>query len=277
MAVHPGKGWISDSIRRELFWLHMADNGYSTVSSCSMWRHNGSRQKIKKNSNLHRRRTAGVHVNIHSRALTRSTQNNQYVILTANRYTKLTTPIAVGSKTATHVTKKFFDLWIIPYGKHTHDLTNNGVRITSKLFAMLCTRLRVKQLTVTAYHTQDNAHIERYNRMIVTRRRHYVAENQRDRDGLVQPLTIVDIMQVHKFNGTLPFSLVLTRHSPVLPTVNRQSELTRDMHTEASLRAIGCRCKVKSTHCESKYTTDFIKSRRISKVTTTHGQQPNQR
>lgn len=68
----------------------------------------------------------------------------------------------------------------------------------------------------TTYHPQANGQVKRFNKTLVQRLRHYVAE-QRDWDRHVEPLTYAYIYQVHRTTGTTPFDLVLNRH---LPSIN---------------------------------------------------------
>lgn len=92
----------------------------------------------------------------------------------------LTRPIVVGSETATHAANVLFGLWIIPVNIPTHVLTNNGVQLQSNLFKTPSTMLAMKHVTKMALHPQLNAQVDRYNRKIVTRLRHYFAESHRD-------------------------------------------------------------------------------------------------
>lgn len=123
------------------------------------------------------------------RPLPRTTSGNQYAIVITDRYSKVTRAIPTSKTASTHAANIFFEHWVIPYGIPKYLLTDNGPQFTSKFFAMICSLLGVKHLTTTAYHPQTKGQVEHYNKTIVTRLRHYVAEHQRDWDTLVQPLT----------------------------------------------------------------------------------------
>ena len=49
--------------------------------------------------------------------------------------------------------------------------------------------LGLKHYLTTAYHPQTNRQVERLNKTIAARLRHYTEEHQRDWDVYVQPLT----------------------------------------------------------------------------------------
>ena len=124
---------------------------------------------------------------------------------------------------APHVARTFFNDWVGPYGPPSFLLTDNGPQFVAKFFAAICLLLGVKQHTITAYHPQTNGQVERYNKTLVSRLRHYVADHQRNWDEFVQPLTYAYNIQVHKSTGTSPFSLVLSRQPSSLPAVDSTS------------------------------------------------------
>lgn len=68
-------------------------------------------------------------------------------------------------------------------------LEDNGSQFISKFFQSLCAFLGSKNLTTTAYHLETNGHVESFNKTTIARLRQYVADNQRDWDVYVQPLT----------------------------------------------------------------------------------------
>lgn len=92
----------------------------------------------------------------------------------------------------------------------------NGLQIVRKFFEALCMLLRVNYLMTTTYHFQIDGQAEHYNQTILSRSRsrHYLAENQRDWDLFVQPLTYAHISQVHNTPGMAPYSFVLSREPP---------------------------------------------------------------
>lgn len=67
-----------------------------------------------------------------------------------------------------------------------------------KVFATLCTHLGTKELTRTAYRPYTNEQMERCDKNVVTRLRHYVADNQRGLDIFVQQLAYAYIKQINR-------------------------------------------------------------------------------
>lgn len=66
--------------------------------------------------------------------------------------------------------KSVFRLLGRTYSVSVHFLMHNGVHLTSKLFRTQCTMTMVKHLLTTAYHTQTNMQVERFNCPTVMRR-----------------------------------------------------------------------------------------------------------
>lgn len=133
---------------------------------------------------------------------------------------------------APSVAKLLLNNWIIPYGIPTSLLSDNGPRLSSKLFSELCSFLFTDLKTTTAHHPQVNGQTERYSKIIFTRLRHYVNEHQSNWDALFQPLTYAYNNHVYSSTGTTPFSLVLSRHST--STCIPRSDLVPTDSTKAS-------------------------------------------
>lgn len=96
-------------------------------------------------------------------------QSNQYILVTKNRYSKLTRALSTLKTTAIHVANVYMVHWLVSYGIQTYLLTDNQTRFVIKFIATVCTLLRVKHLTTTAYHPQTNAKVDRFNKIIFTR------------------------------------------------------------------------------------------------------------
>lgn len=147
-----------------------------------------------------------------------------------DRYTELTRAIPVTNTTVPHVAAICLDHWIMPFGIPTYLLTDNGSQIVGKFFATLCAFLGTKHLSTTAYHRETNLQTERYNKTIIARLRHYVAEHQKDWDHYIQSLTYSYDAQVHRSTGVTPFSLVLSMEPPGSKSTTNDTALPADSH-----------------------------------------------
>ena len=68
----------------------------------------------------------------------------------------------------------------------------------------------------TAYQSQTNEQMKRFDRTIQSMLRNYVSESQRDWDEWLEPLTYAYNKRVYRSTGPTPFDLVLTRLPPSL-------------------------------------------------------------
>ena len=187
--------------------------------------------------------------------LPRSHQGNEYALVITDRFTKLCRSVTLRNTKAVTVATVFLDLRVYAYGAPSYVLTDNGPQFAAKLFEAVCTMIGIKHVLTTAYHPQTNGQVERFNKTLAARLRHYVAEHQKDWDEFVQPLTYANNMQVHRSTGTTPFDLVLSRHPSgiftesvgPLPdgTANAGSPAAVKRNTQNHLRYTLSRAKVK--------------------------------
>lgn len=216
LAGHPGARRMYDSIRREFYWPHMANDVYQVVkesNSCARMR--GTRHAHQKHLRLFPANGPLEFVAMDLLGpLPKTTKGNQNVLVITARYSKLTRAVPLTKTTANHVATAFLENWVISYEIPNYLLTDNGLQFVAKFFAAICLYMGLNQVTTTAYHPQTNGQTERYNKTIVARLRHYVAEHQSDWDVYVQPLTYDYHSQVHSSKKTTPFSLTLTRNPP---------------------------------------------------------------
>ena len=148
-------------------------------------------------------------------------------------------------------------------------LTDNGPQFAAKFFEAVCIINGIKHVFTTAYHPQTNGQVERFNKTLAARLRHYVSEHQKDWDEFVQPLTYAYNMQVHRSTGTTPFDLVLSRNPKGILTesVGNLPEGTANVGSPAAvkrntlnrLRYALSRAKVNLTKAQQRYKNDFDK------------------
>lgn len=74
-----------------------------------------------------------------------TTKGNEYVVVTTDRYSKLSKAVPTVCKTTKNVACIFLHDRIIRYRIPTYLLTDNDTKITSRFFATFCTHLGSKQ------------------------------------------------------------------------------------------------------------------------------------
>lgn len=151
--------------------------------------------------------------------LPRTKRGNEYALFITYSYSKMTQALSLSKRTALHVGNVFLEDGIIPYRIPRYFLIGNGPQFLAKFFAVVCAYLDVAQLNTTASNPLKSLQSERFNKTIVARLRHHVAEHQDDWDAFVQPLTYAYNNQVYCSTTCTPFSLVLTRKPPRTTTI----------------------------------------------------------
>ena len=143
--------------------------------------------------------------------LPRTKHGNRFLLVIADRYSKVTKTVPLRTVTALSVSRAFCDHWAYVYGPPVSLLTDNGPQFTAKFFQAVCAELGIQKVFTTAYHPQTNGQVERYNRTILASLRGYVAARQDDWDDFTSAVTFAYNCRVHSSLGMPPFELALSR------------------------------------------------------------------
>jgi transposase InsO family protein len=92
---------------------------------------------------------------------------NLFLLVIADRYSKLTCTVPLCFTTALAVAKAFCDYLVFVYGPPVSFITDNGPQFSAKFFQAACAELGIKKVFTTAYNPQTNGQVERYNRTLV--------------------------------------------------------------------------------------------------------------
>ena len=195
--------------------------------------------------------------------LPRTENGHRYILVIADRFTKLTQAVPLSSTTAAVVAAAFVDEWVFKYGVPRTLLADNGKQFSSQFFRGVSQLLGITNTFTSAYHPQTNGMVERFNRSIVNMLRNYVNDHQDDWDQYVRALTFAYNCGVHRSTGTTPFDLVLSRKLPDLAIRNGENgedtPITKDRRPVFLKRleqALGkARSRLEAT--EQRYKRDF--------------------
>ena len=212
-AGHPGAHRMFQTIRRTFFWPRIAEDVYETVRMCDVCARNRIAEKRKTNP-LKLFPAKGplesVAMDILG-PLPRTKHGNRFLLVIADRYSKVTKTVPLRTVTALSVSRAFCDHWAYVYGPPVSLLTDNGPQFTAKFFQAVCAELGIQKVFTTAYHPQTNGQVERYNRTILASLRGYVAARQDDWDDFTSAVTFAYNCRVHSSLGMPPFELALSR------------------------------------------------------------------
>jgi len=216
LSGHPGQTRMYYAVRRTYYWPQMAADIYATVRNCTTCARN--RVKLRKRTNPLKLFPASeplkdLCIDILG-PLTKTKSGNRFLVVTTDRFTKLTQVAALKRIDAYHVARAFTESWVFKYGPPKTLISDNGKQFASKFFQNVCSLLGVTNIFTSTYHPQTNGQVERYNRTILAMLRNYVGEQQDDWDQYVSALTYAYNCHVHTSTGTTPFDLVLSRPPP---------------------------------------------------------------
>lgn len=144
-------------------------------------------------------------------SLTIIKQEYRFVVVTADRYNKVTRDFAPAKLTAKVVVATFLKHCVVSYEISNTFQTNSGVQSVSKFLAALCVLLRVRLVTTMEYCQQLNEQDESKKRPLVTCLSHYIDDHQTDWGPFVQSLIYGYSKQVCRDTRTFPYNLVLRR------------------------------------------------------------------
>lgn len=139
---------------------------------------------------------------------------HRFILVMADRFTKLRKVASLILTTSLDVTKAFASHWFFKFGAPKEVLSDRGPQFASKLYQNTCRILGTSNTFTAAYHPQTNGQVEHLNRSITAMLRCYVSDHQENRDEYAKPLTHAYNLNIHRGTGTRPFDLALSRPPP---------------------------------------------------------------
>lgn len=106
--------------------------------------------------------------------LPQTKKSNQLFVIIMHRCSELTREISTTKTLASYVVTILYDDWIIPYGIPSFLLTDDGAQFVAELFEIMYLEVKVKPLTMVAYHLQKNGKVKRYSKILSAQLCHYM-------------------------------------------------------------------------------------------------------
>jgi transposase InsO family protein len=216
IAAHPGGQRLYASLRRHYYWPRMVSDVYQVVAQCD--------QCLQERLALRRPQGDMTLFPAHEPLdyvaidilgpLPRTKKGNQYLLVIADRFSKLVRTVPLSRITAAIVAWAFMEQWVYLYGPPRLLLSDNGRQFTSAFFKTCCQAMGVQHIFTSAYHPQANCQVERFNRTILARLRALAGEEQGTWDLYSTAITYAYNTQVHASTGYAPFDLILSRTPP---------------------------------------------------------------
>jgi transposase InsO family protein len=218
ISGHPGAKKIFKPLRKEFPWPTMVADVYDYVKVCHEYtKENSTLRNQSKEITLFPADQPLEFVAIDILGpLTKTIKGHQYILMSADRFSKLVRTILLKTITTFTVASAFCHHWVFVYGAPRLLLSDNGTQFISKFFQACCQIIGIHQKFTTAYHPQGNGQVERFNRTILSPLREYVGEHQNDWDLFNGAMTYAYNTQVHTSTGCTPFEIILSRPPPSL-------------------------------------------------------------
>lgn len=131
-----------------------------------------------------------------------------------DHYGKSAQAIFVPKTAASHVVLVILVNGIMSKGIQNTVMTDNVLQFVSKIFAALYAYVDTNMVAATEYQPQASVQVERFNKTLVERQKHYIGEHQTDRDSYVQPLTCSYSTKAHRNRKTYLLNIVLIQKPP---------------------------------------------------------------
>ena len=201
---HWGRDKTMARLLQSFYWPRMrrdVDLHISTCRACTVNKHQGMPRRAMQNYQAGEPNER-VHLDFLGPFET-SNQGNKYILSIVDQFTRWIEIYALPEQTAIATSKTFFNGWIARFGTPTIVHTDQGRNFTSQLFQDLCSYLECTKTRTTPYRPNSNGQVERYNRMILTFIRCFIAGNDRDWD---QHLAILGMSLRSTVNRTTGFT-----------------------------------------------------------------------
>ena len=182
LAGHFGFNETFRAISMKYFWPNMGDDIKAYIKSCDTCQR---RQRPMKTEPLHSLKVGqpfdrlGMDI-VGPLPLTKN--GNQYIVVATEYLTKWPEARALPDAKATSVVSFFYEDIICRHGCPRELLMDQGTHFVNALLDALCNRLGVKHRLSTAYHSQTNGLVERFNWMLCDMLAKYSSEYQQDWD-----------------------------------------------------------------------------------------------
>jgi transposase InsO family protein len=114
--------------------------------------------------------------------LTETVSGNKYILTFLDDLSKFIIGIPIPQQDAETIAKEFVLNVVLKFGAPAQILTDQGSNFLSDLFKNMCKMLRIRKIQTTAFHPESNSGLERSHRVLAEYLRHYVREDQTNRD-----------------------------------------------------------------------------------------------
>lgn len=214
-AGHQGFERTLDRLRQETYWVSMARDVEQYCRTCTKCQQSklSQPQRAPLTSIPIGRPWQMIAADILEVPL--STNNNRYLLVVQDYFTKWAEAIPLPDQTAARITGELIKLFSI-YGHPEVFHSDQGRNFESSILAQTLEAFGVRKSRTTAYHPQGDGMVERFNRSLLQLLRTYV-DKQDDWERYLPLVLYAYRTSVHSSTGAPPFLLMYGRNPSSTP------------------------------------------------------------
>ena len=137
----------------------------------------------------------------------KSTDENKYILVITDAWTKYADVVPLKSKTAEEVAQAFIDNWICTFSCPKTILTDNGGEFTNKVMEEITKKMNIEHKWTSPFHPQTNSSAESFNRSIIKFMKVILENDTLEWVKHLQWLKLAYNTTVHKTTLETPFAL----------------------------------------------------------------------
>ena len=164
-----------------------------------------------------------------------SANNNRYLLVVQDCYTKWADAIPLPDQTAAHITGELVKIFSI-FGHPEILYSDQGRNFESSILAQTLQAFRMHKSRTTAYHPQGDSMVKRFNRSLLQLLRAYV-DTQSDCEHYLPLVLYAYCTSIHSSTGVSPFLLMYGHNPSSTPfsKSNKFDSLSYPAHLQAKL------------------------------------------
>ena len=148
-----------------------------------------------------------------------STKGNKYILVVTDLFSKWVEAFPLVATDSETLASVLVDEVVCRYGVYRVLHSDQGANLNSQVIVALCKLLGINKTRTTAYHTQGNGQVERFDRTLEAILSKVASENQKDWDSHIPKALFAYCTAFHESSGHSPFHVNFGR-SPILPIDN---------------------------------------------------------
>lgn len=147
----------------------------------------------------------------------RSDQNNKYVLVMCDEFTKWTEAFPLPNQEAQTIATVFVNEFICRFGTPLQIHTDQGRNFESRIFKEMCELFRIHKTRTTSFRPQANGTVERFNRTLANMLAVYCHNNQQSWDKYLPQVMMAYRATIHSTTKVTPNRMVFG-HNIVMPS-----------------------------------------------------------